>query len=104
MTKRRQPKVQHNFPVPKSAPPPLTLAEARALANGLVLELADVVGDSAGVNAVMRRWLDDLDLRHFSQTCMVAVKLVFDECLTPPPPGFDAPADALVLVPPKEPA
>lgn len=78
---------------------PMSVDRARVLAADLIRTLAPLSGDEDAIDAEMRRWVDALDVSHFSMVCMAALQLVFCECLTPTPLR-DLPADRLALLPP----
>jgi len=58
------------------------VAEARALAGGLLRALSPLAGDPAAVDALMRKWLDVNGVPAAGMVALCAVRTTFADCLT----------------------
>lgn len=56
--------------------------EIRALGAELLDDLAECVGDQGALSVVAEEWLDAIDAETFSSACVVALGLVFRDCLS----------------------
>jgi len=85
MTRRRRVRhgtVEHEPDCPAGPPPITSVAEANALAGGLLRALSPLAGDPAGVDQTMREWLAEHDVSRFGFIALAAVRTVFVQCLT----------------------
>jgi hypothetical protein len=76
----------------------LTTPETRELAADLLRQLEQRVGDREAIDALMRRWLDVLDVSGLSLVCMAAIQTTFADCMTEIPTA-DVPPGAVAFTP-----
>lgn len=62
--------------------PTLTVERARELADELLRQLEECVGDRAAVDATLLRWLDTLGTPRLPLVCMAALQAAFADCMT----------------------
>lgn len=79
--------------------PPLTVAEARDLASGLIGDLTPHAGDPDAVRKVLLRWLAMEDADRLALVCMSLTQQVFSDYLTK---VAQVPPGALALTAPTE--
>ncbi len=70
-------------PEPTTSTPAMTLDRARLLADELIRQLAQHIGDEDpdAMDAVFRRWLDTLDAEIYV-VALAALRTTFVDCLT----------------------
>lgn len=92
-------------PRPSSVParPRITVDEANELAEHLILDLAEHVGNPDAIGATLTQWLDrEGDLFRFSLVVMAALQATYAEHLTRVPIGTVPPGSTILTTPETE--
>lgn len=66
-------------------PPPLTIEAANVLADDLIRQLADHIGDPDAISDTLLRWADTLGPERLALVCMAALQTTFRDCITEVP-------------------
>lgn len=85
-----------------TAAPELDVDQALDLADDLLRQLAEHIGQTDKLSQVFTRWLDVLGHEGFSRVCMAALRTTFTDCLTMTPLDDIPPGSHVYVTNPKE--